>query len=123
MMTTHEFNTTTKNSNFNTSKITFAKRRMSRQSNENFNNIDFEYIGNTAEVNHLIRQRIGEQPNFQKLNFECNLRRYKSEGKFKGEEPWIYPKTKAFKQISIQVDKGTFPSLPSILQSKNKFNL
>ena len=69
MQTTHDFNLTTKNSNFQKSIYTLPKRRMSRQSAETFNNIDFDCVGNTNEVkfnkindlkvNHLIQKRIG----------------------------------------------------------------
>lgn len=56
MTTQHqfEFNMTTKNSNFQKSAYSLPKRRNSRQSTEAFNNIDFQCIGNTNEVNHLI---------------------------------------------------------------------
>jgi hypothetical protein len=50
MMMTHEFNMTTKNSNFHKTMYSLPKRRMSRQSNENFTNIDFECLGNTNNV-------------------------------------------------------------------------
>jgi hypothetical protein len=59
MMTTHEFNLTTKNTNFMSSTTTLAKRRMSRQSAETFNTVDFNVIGDTNVVNHLIHKRIG----------------------------------------------------------------
>ena len=53
-----EFNMTTKNSNFHKTAFSLPKRRMSRQSNENFTNIDFEYIGNTANVS--VKTRISD---------------------------------------------------------------
>jgi hypothetical protein len=50
---------------------------------DNFCNIDFECIGNTGEVKHLINKRIGETPVPSQLNFELNLRHYRSEIGFK----------------------------------------
>jgi hypothetical protein len=41
------------------SKFNPPKRRMSRQSNRNFSIIDFNYIGDTSKVSHLIKRRIG----------------------------------------------------------------
>ena len=76
-MTTHEFNISTKNTNFaSTSTITLPKRRLSRQSAEAFSNIDFNVIGNTNNFNHLIQKRIGAVPTSDQLNFELNLRNY-----------------------------------------------
>ena len=59
-------NITNKNLNLNNpeetdikTKFNPPKRRMSRQSNRNFSIIDFSYIGNTSNVSHLIKRRIG----------------------------------------------------------------
>ena len=52
-MATHEFNMTTKNSNFMSSKMSAPKRMMSRQGANTFLNIDFNYIGNTNDVNNF----------------------------------------------------------------------
>ena len=45
-----------------------------------------------------------------------NLKNYKSQIGFKGEEPWIYPKTKAFKAVTT--DKSVFPAIPKIMLGK-----
>lgn len=42
-----------------TSIFSPPKRRMSRQSNRNFSNVDFNYIGDTGAFSHLIKRRIG----------------------------------------------------------------
>lgn len=115
MSTQHqfEFNMTTKNSNFQKSAYSLPKRRNSRQSTEAFNNIDFQCIGNTNEVNHLIQKNVGgASPNPCQLDFELNLRNYKSQSQFKGAEPWIYPKTKKFKPV--ETDKSFFPQLAKL---------
>jgi hypothetical protein len=40
------------------------KRRRSRQSTDAFNNVDFDYAGNSAEFSHLIKKRIDQgEPN------------------------------------------------------------
>jgi hypothetical protein len=46
-------------STMKTSIFSPPKRRMSRQSNRNFSNVDFNYIGDTGTVSHLIKRRIG----------------------------------------------------------------
>lgn len=46
-----------------TSVFSPAKRRLSRQSNLNFSNVDFQYIGDTAQVAHLVNHRVGMSPN------------------------------------------------------------
>jgi hypothetical protein len=59
----------------------------------------------------------GVSPSAIQLNFELNLRNYKSHSAFKGEEPWIYPKAKVFKPVVV--DKGTFPSLPKLIKQRD----
>lgn len=60
----------------------------------------------------------GVSPSPAMLNHEINMRNYKSQTGFKGEEPWVYPKTKNFKIISF--DKGSFPYLPKLLHQKEE---
>jgi hypothetical protein len=56
----------------------------------------------------LIHRRLGGVlPHPVQLNFELNLRNYKSVTGFKGDEPWIYPKTKKMKPVVT--DKSFFP--------------
>ncbi len=38
------------------------------------------------------------------------MRTYKSQSGFKGQDPFVFPKTKKFK--AVVTDKGTFPDLP-----------
>jgi hypothetical protein len=47
-----------------------------------------------------------------------NLRNYKSNSSFKGEQPWVYPKTRKFK--AVVTDKTVFPSLPRVSRKKNE---
>lgn len=83
------------------------KRRMSRQSNLTFSNVDFNYIGDTAKYSHLINHRLGGVgPNKAQLGFEVNLRNYQCGTTFKAPEPFMYPRTKEFK--AIDVDKSAF---------------
>jgi len=98
-------NLTTKNTNLvqsDGSSKTFSmpKRRMSRQSNLTFSNVDFNYIGDTAVYSHLINHRLGGVgPNKAQLGFEVNLRNYQCGTTFKAQEPFMYPKTKEIKAI------------------------
>ena len=80
---------------------------MSRQSNLNFSNVDFNYIGDTSAVSHLINKRLGESPNKIQLSYELNLRNYQCGTTFKAKEPFMFPKTKDFK--SVETDKAAFP--------------
>jgi len=66
-------------------------RRNSRMSTATFNNIDFEYTGNTAPVQHLIKSANTANRHPSQLNFELNLRTYTNNLTFKGAEPWQYP--------------------------------
>jgi len=100
-------NLTTKNTNLvqngegsSAKTFTMPKRRMSRQSNLTFSNVDFNYIGDTAVYSHLINHRLGSVgPNKAQLGFEVNLRNYQCGTTFKAQEPFMYPKTKEFKAI------------------------
>ena len=84
------------------------KRRMSRQSNYNFCNVDFNYKGDTGVVSHLVNHRIGvTSPNKVQLDYEINLRGYQCGTTFKAKEPWMFPKPKNFK--AVEVDKSAFP--------------
>ena len=73
------------------------KRRKSRQSNEAFCNVDFDYAGDSAKINHMIERRkdLGV-PNKQQLDFELRLRTYKNYNGFYAPVPWQYPSTKDF---------------------------
>ena len=96
-----------------TSIFSPPKRRMSRQSNRNFSNVDFNYIGDTGAVSHLIKRRIGgNSPTQQQLGFELNLRNYQCETTFKASEPFMFPRTRQFN--AVEVDKSAFPmTLPT----------
>lgn len=60
-------------------------------------------------------------PVSSQLNFELNLRNYKSITNFKGEEPFYYPKTKHFK--AVETDKSVFPWLPKLFKTRDSMNL
>jgi len=67
----------------------------------------------------LIAKRVGGvHPNPVQLDFEMNLRNYKSHSSFKGEQPWIYPKTK--KSKAVVTDKSVFPALPKLFRKKDE---
>ena len=73
------------------------KRRRSRQSNDMFCNVDFDYAGDSARFQHLVSRRkdLG-LPNKQQLDFECRLRQYKNINGFYASKPWMYPNVKEF---------------------------
>lgn len=99
--------------NQNTSKR-LVKRRYSRGSAPAFNNIDFEYTGNTANVHHLIQHARGPNNHTATdLNFELNLRSYKLHPDTVVPEqdvPFKYPKPTQ-KIDSVQIFKGQFKPL------------
>ena len=72
-----------------------------------FNNIDFEYTGNTAAVQHLIKTANNANRHPSQLNFELNLRTYRNNLTFKGTEPWQYPQAKLYYD-PVSVDKPAF---------------
>lgn len=92
------------------------KRRMSRQSNLNFSNVDFQYIGDTSSVSHLIKRHVGgAAPNKVQLGYELNLRTYQCDTSFKAVEPWMFPKTKIFK--AVECDKSSFNMFATTVNS------
>ena len=69
------------------------QRRKSRQSVLSPVAIDFEFCGNTAPMEHIIKQKNVRK---EALTFDLNLRNYKNSTKFTAEEPFAYPGTKNF---------------------------
>ena len=68
-------------------------RRKSRQSVHAPLNCDIDYIGNTNDYNHLVKNlNLGKD----ELNFNMNLRSYKNSSNFGPERPWKYPAPKVF---------------------------
>lgn len=70
------------------------KRRYSRGSAPAFENVDFNYTGNTASVQHLIKHAKGSTNHAPSdLNFEVNLRTWKAEKEISTHhEAFKYPK-------------------------------
>ena len=99
----------TKNTNTMTSKTGKGKtvRRNSRMSTNTFNAVDFEYSGNTNNVQHLIASTTQAARHPTQLNFELNLRTYRNESKFKGNSAWQYPPTKEHYD-PVGLDKPSF---------------
>lgn len=68
------------------------KKRQSRGSTRAPTNIDFEYIGNANQFAEAIKDRSSGGADQSKLNFQSNLRKYKSNTEFKAKGgPWMYP--------------------------------
>ena len=44
--------------------------------------------GNTVEIDHLLRKRIGGNANFSQCEFETGLRGYKPSSEFSPSKPW-----------------------------------
>ena len=93
--------------NMNVTKTAKLSRRNSRMSAATFTNIDFEYTGNTNQVQHLIQSTNRPDKHPSQLNFELNLRTYRYDSSFKGPEPWQYPQANEYYD-SVAVDKPTF---------------
>ena len=72
------------------------KRRKSRHSTRNFSNVDFEYIGNTGNFEHLIKPRPAGPANYSQLDFELGLRNYRSIINQPVREQFEFPATKLF---------------------------
>ena len=71
------------------------KRQNSRKSTMVFNQVDFEYTGNSAPIDHLIRDARGHNAHSATdLNFEANLRTYAPMHATNPEQPFRYPPQK-----------------------------
>jgi len=83
--------TTAKGSKFES----VLKRRKSRQSTYSYANVDFDYSGNAAQYEHLLRKRSDKgSPRKEQLSFEMNLRCYRNETDFRPDHEWAYPAPK-----------------------------
>jgi len=80
---------------------------MSRHSTAAFTAVDFEYSGNTGDVQHLIKSTSKADRHKANLNFELNLRTYKSLSKYTAEVAWEYPRKKESFD-PLKVDKTSF---------------
>ena len=73
-------------------------------------NLDIEFIGNSANFQHLITNRRLKK---EDLNFNLNLRNYKNTTTFNGQDPWLFPGPKEFSP------KNQFVSLRETLNNRN----
>ena len=73
-------------------------RRRSRQSTRAPVVIDFNYAGDTAQVQHLLEKRPDGQgfASRAQLDYEMNLRNYKNTTEFNAQKPFLFPAVKAF---------------------------
>ena len=70
--------------------------------------MDFEYSGNTNNVNHLIKSTSTNPTRHPaNLNFELNLRTYRNNTKFVSQQAWEYPQAKK-RYDPVQLDKPAF---------------
>ena len=65
----------------------------------NFNSIDFNPVGNTNELTHLINPHDKYSPTKSDINFGFGLRKYKSLSGFQLDKPWRNPKFKGIKEF------------------------
>ena len=72
-----------------------------------FNPVDFEYTGNTNQVQHLIASTTKSGRHPTQLNFELNLRTYRNKSNFKGSTAWQYPANKDYYD-PVALDKPSF---------------
>jgi hypothetical protein len=63
--------------------------------------MDFELVGNSNNVSHLIKKRPNGMPNQAMLNFELNLRQLKNRTTFKATQPFVWPQ--AQRKIPVEV--------------------
>lgn len=73
--------------------------------------IDFDYIGNTSNYDHIIRNTSQTKDTIQ---FDMNLRTYKNTTNFTTHEPWQYPTIKAFSP------NNQFKQVNELMRDKNK---
>lgn len=59
------------------------KYRLYRHATGSLSNVDVDVAGNTNNVDHLLRKRIGGNGNFSQVEFEIGLRNYQSDSNFK----------------------------------------
>lgn len=106
-------------SNLNSIRKQPLKRRYSRGSAPAFENVDFNYTGNTADVSHLIKHAKGGTNHAPSdLNFEVNLRTWKPERTITThEEPFKYPKQSEADFNPVQTHKGQFLPLKGRAQN------
>ena len=67
---------------------------------------DFEYTGNTNNVQHLIASANQANRHPTNLNFELNLRTYVRSSTFLGQQAWEYPKAPSVDPVAV--DKPAF---------------
>lgn len=77
-----------------------TQRQKSRLSTNNFNNVDFEYHGNSSSFSHLIKRKFGNRPNTTQLNFQCRLRSYNSKSECRHKQNWVNAFNKSTKQVA-----------------------
>jgi len=76
-----------------------------------FNQVDFEYTGNSAPIDHLIRDARGHNAHSATdLNFEANLRTYAPVNATSPDKPFRYPAQKEYFD-SIGIYKGQLKPL------------
>jgi hypothetical protein len=78
------------------------KRKKSKVGSLNPNVVDFSYNGNANSFAHLLKNHYGKPPTPVELNFECQLRTYKSKTDCTHKHRWI----NAF-QKPIHIEDGT----------------
>mmetsp|Transcript_10248 Transcript_10248/g.9052 ORF Transcript_10248/g.9052 Transcript_10248/m.9052 type:complete len:115 (-) Transcript_10248:174-518(-) len=92
-------------------------RRKSRLSTNTFNNVDFEYNGNTTELQHMIKKGTAGSSNKVQLNFQFGLRSYKSKTDCEHKNNWI----NAFQKLHHSSVDNAF-SKPPIAKKPRKIN-
>lgn len=93
--------------NQNTESTT--NRIFSRGSAPTFNNIDFEYVGDTSKVNHLIKHARGPNNHTASdLTFELNLRTWKANQQYCTKQivPFRLPAKSVGRLDPVQIFKG-----------------
>lgn len=96
----------TKNQNLSTPNKSGGKmqRRNSRQGTATFSGVDFDYTGNTNDVQHLIQST---KNGTSKLDFALNLRSYRNSTNFKSDQAFEYPQAQLYYD-PVALDKPSF---------------
>lgn len=84
---------------------------MSRGSTRAATVLDFDWYGNSADIDHLTKKR--PDTSASRLRFELGLRQYASKNKFKAPHPWVFnPNEAPLKEVvpisQDLLDKGGY---------------
>jgi hypothetical protein len=99
-----------------------SSRNKMKSRGSTFSNIDVEAKGNTSNIDHLLRKRLGGNGNHSQLEFEVTLRSYPTNGTFHPPKNWsnimvTNPRTSPLNKLN-DGRKAEYVSSGNLRQSK-----